>query len=67
MESIIQVFRMSELSIETRIKVIKKLGCAINYQFASNCTDELVVELCLALNPGREKELRVEYPNINWD
>ena len=51
MESIIQVFRMSELSIETRIKIIKQLGLAINYQFAANCTEALVYELVLALDP----------------
>lgn len=58
MESIIQIFRMSELSIETRISIMKKLGAAINYQYASNCTEELIIELILALDPGKEHELR---------
>ena len=51
MESIIQIFRMSELSVETRIKIIKKLGIAINNQLGSNITEPLVVELVLALDP----------------
>lgn len=51
MESIIQIFRMKELSIETRIKIIKRLGAAVNYQFAANATEPLVYELVLALDP----------------
>ena len=54
MESIIQIFRMSELSIETRIKIIKRLGKAINNQLAGNFTEALVYELVLALNPDDE-------------
>lgn len=58
MESLIQVFRMNELRVRTRIKIMKKLGAAINHQFCANCTEELVIELCLALDPecGIEKE-----------
>jgi len=52
---------MTELSIETRIKIIKKLGMAINVQFQSNCTEELVIELVLALDPGKEAELMTEH------
>jgi hypothetical protein len=58
MESIIQVFRMDELSIETRIGIMKKLGQAINYQYAANCTEELIIELILALDTEKEPELR---------
>lgn len=60
MESIIQIFRMDELSIETRISIMKKLGWAINHQYASNCTEELVIELILALDPEKEPELRAD-------
>lgn len=58
MESIIQIFRMSELSVNVRISIMKKLGMAINHQFASNCTEELVIELILALDPEKEAELK---------
>lgn len=58
MESIIQIFRMNELSIETRIGIMKKLGAAINRQYGSNCTEELIIELILALDPEKEPGLR---------
>jgi protein-tyrosine-phosphatase len=37
---------------------MKKLGIAINHQYAANCTEELVIELILALDPEKEPELR---------
>jgi hypothetical protein len=42
---LIAVFKMEEVSIETRIRLIQKIGNAINYQYAANVTDELVDEL----------------------
>lgn len=45
MESLIQVFRMTEVSIEVRASIIKKLGKAINDQLGMNITEELVAEL----------------------
>ena len=50
MHSLIEVFRMTEISKETRIKIIKQLGQAINFQYASNITEPLVNELVLALS-----------------
>ena len=52
MESIIQVFRMTEISIATRIRIIKALGREINNQLAMNATEGLVYELVLALDPN---------------
>ena len=49
MESIISVFRMTELSAETRALILIKLGGCINYSFASNVTEPLVIELIKAL------------------
>lgn len=49
MESIIQIFRMTELSAVTRENIIKKLGIAINNQYDMNITEELVNELVKAL------------------
>jgi len=43
--SIIEVFKMHQIEPKTRQKVIKKLGIAINHEFASNVTDDLVEEL----------------------
>lgn len=51
MDNLIQIFRMNEISIQSRIKIIKKLGQCINHQYASNITEPLVYELILALNP----------------
>lgn len=54
MESLIQVFRMTEISAETRIKLIKKLGEAINFDLGGNYTQPLVYELVLALDKNNE-------------
>jgi len=45
MQALIDVFRMQELSAETRIRVIEKLGVAINYELGSNVTEDIVKEL----------------------
>ena len=58
MESLIQVFRMNELSVKTRVRVIKTLGNAIDNQMCMNATEALVIELCLALDPEIEAEFR---------
>jgi len=42
---------MSELSAQTRAKVIIRLGQAINYQYAANATEPLVYELVKILDP----------------
>lgn len=57
MNALIEVFRMTELSIETRIAVIEKLGRAINDQFAMNITEPIVEELVKAL---RSQSARAE-------
>lgn len=54
MESLIQVFRMKEISVERRIKIIRQLGEAINMDMAMNVTEGLVYELVLALDPDNE-------------
>ena len=49
MKELIDVFRMSEISIDTRIKIIKALGLAINNQVCTNITEDLVRELVTEL------------------
>lgn len=49
MSEIIAVFRAHELSVATRIKIIKKLGTALNHQYAMNWTGDIVAELVEAL------------------
>jgi hypothetical protein len=52
--ALIEIFRMNEVSVQTRIKLIKKLGNAINNEYAMNITEPLVYELILALDPENE-------------
>ena len=54
MRSIIEVFRMTEISKNTRANIIVKLGRAINDQYAMNVTEPLVAELVYQLNPEHE-------------
>jgi hypothetical protein len=50
--SLIQVFRMTEISIESRINVIRRLGRLINDSFGANITEPLVYELIKLLDPN---------------
>jgi hypothetical protein len=52
MNDLVVVFRMSELSAASRIRVIKELGKLINHEYASNITEPLVYELVIALDPN---------------
>ena len=54
MSDLITVFKMEEVSVETRIRLIQKIGNAINYQYAANVTDDLVDELVAILNERRK-------------
>jgi hypothetical protein len=55
MQEIIDVFRMTEISPSTRIKLIKELGQLINFKYSSNITEDLVFELvCLLKAEGGE-------------
>ena len=51
MKDLIDVFRMNEISVETRIKIIIQLGYAINNRYGANLTNRLVYELVKALDP----------------
>ena len=62
--SLIDVFRMNEISPEVRERIIRRLGFAINDSFGMNLTEELVCELVLALNPSskiKEEEHYARY------
>jgi len=58
MEDLIAVFNMDQLSVETRIRVLKKLCTAINYKYAANVCEPITIELILILDPSKETELR---------
>lgn len=55
MKELIDVFRMNELSIPTRIKIIIQLGNAINNRYGMNFTESLVYELVKALDPFNQE------------
>ncbi len=51
MKELIEVFRMNEISAETRAKIIIRLGNAINHEMATNITEPIVYELVAILDP----------------
>jgi hypothetical protein len=56
MRDLIEVFRMKELSIDVRCRIIKKLGTAINHTYAMNITEDLVDELITALESTQKQD-----------
>jgi hypothetical protein len=54
MKSLIEVFRMTEVSNRVRANIIVKLGIAINDQYAMNITQPLVAELVYQLDAEHE-------------
>lgn len=54
MKSLIEVFRMTEVSNKVRANIIVKLGRAINDQYAMNITTPLVAELVYQLDAEHE-------------
>ena len=54
MQSIIEVFRMSEISPKVRCDILAKLGDSINMQYGMNITEPLVLELIRQLDPTHE-------------
>lgn len=52
MKDLIDVFKMEEISKETRAKIIIKLGHAINGQYGANLTEPIVYELVKLLDPA---------------
>lgn len=54
MQSLIDVFRMTEVNPKTRAKIIIRLGESINNSFGMNITEPLVFELVQQLDPENE-------------
>lgn len=54
MKELIDIFRMTELSVETRVNIIIQLGVAINHQYGANMTEPVVYELVKALDPNHK-------------
>lgn len=60
MQSLIEVFRMVEVTPQTRVRIIIQLGKAINMEHGMNITEPLVYELVKQLDPDNE-EIKNEY------
>ena len=53
---LITIFKMKELHPDTRIRLITKLGRAINNEMRMNLTEEIVEELTVILTEERGNE-----------
>lgn len=60
MQALIEVFRMVEVTPQTRVRIIIQLGMAINMEHGMNVTEPLVYELVKQLDPDNE-EIKNEY------
>ncbi len=60
MQALIEVFRMVEVTPQTRVRIIIQLGKAINMEHGMNVTEPLVYELVKQLDPDNE-EIKSEY------
>lgn len=49
--TLIEVFRIDEISKSARVELIIKLGDAINYEHGANLTEPVVFELVSILDP----------------
>ena len=61
MEAIVEIFRMSELSPEVRVRAIKKLAQALENQHGTNFTGEVVEELCGILTSESNKKSKSKF------
>lgn len=60
MKDLIEVFRMSEISVKVRCRIIIELGHAINFQYGTNITEPLVYELVKQLD-SENKDVETEH------
>ncbi len=64
MKDLIEVFRMTELPVETRINIIIKLGNAVNHEYSMNLTEPIVLELVKALDSNHSITKNEHYLRI---
>lgn len=55
MQALIEVFRMVEVTPQTRVRIIIQLGKAINMEHGMKVTEPLVYELVKQLDPNNEE------------
>ena len=51
MKELLEIFKMEEVSVAARIRLLKKFGRKINDENSANLTEEVVYELVLLLDP----------------
>jgi hypothetical protein len=61
---LIAVYRMTEISTETRIKLIKDLVYCINCHYAANVADRVGIELISLLEGEQRQELTSKFNQI---
>ena len=67
MKELFEVFRMEELSVETRIKVMNILGEALNWEHGSNWTEDIRAELIAILRSRKKPNIDVDALNREKD
>jgi hypothetical protein len=50
MRDLVEIYRMTELSVEVRCRLIVKVGQLVNYQYGANVTEPIVHELLALLD-----------------
>ena len=54
MKELLDVYKMSEVSVQTRVSLIIKIGKFLNDQYGMNISEPLVYELVELLDPAHE-------------
>ena len=59
MRDLIEIFKMTEITVDTRIRLLKKMVNIVNMQYGSNVAEPIVEELVQALE--RQKRINKGY------
>lgn len=54
MKDLIEIYRMTEVSVATRCNLLVKAANLINFQCGANITEPLVYELLMLLDPNHK-------------
>lgn len=64
MRELIEIFKMTEISVETRCRLIIKAGELINNQYAANATEPVVYELLMLLDPKHPRLADIYFQSL---
>lgn len=59
MRDLIEIFKMTEITVDARIRLLKKMVNIVNMQYGSNVAEPIVEELVQALE--RQKRINKGY------